>query len=39
VGGVEKKESIDSMEKLLICADNNLYAAKKAGRNKTVVDK
>ncbi len=39
IGGFEKKDSIDSIEKLLICADNNLYAAKKAGRNKTVVDK
>lgn len=39
IGGAEKKDSIASMEKLLVCADNNLYAAKKAGRNCTIVDK
>ncbi|MDD4913173.1 MAG: diguanylate cyclase [Sideroxydans sp.] len=37
VGVAEKSQSSDTLEALLIRADNNLYAAKDAGRNRTVV--
>jgi diguanylate cyclase (GGDEF)-like protein len=37
VGVAEKSETINTLESLLIRADDNLYAAKGAGRNRTVV--
>jgi diguanylate cyclase (GGDEF)-like protein len=37
IGVAEKVEPIASVEKLLVRADNNLYAAKEAGRNRTVM--
>jgi diguanylate cyclase (GGDEF)-like protein len=38
IGVAEKSETITSLEALLIRADNNLYAAKEAGRNRTIID-
>jgi diguanylate cyclase (GGDEF)-like protein len=38
IGVAEKNETIDTLEALLIRADNNLYAAKEAGRNRTILD-
>lgn len=37
IGVAEKNESINTLEALLIHSDNNLYAAKEAGRNRTIV--
>lgn len=39
IGVAEKKEGVASIEKLLGCADDCLYAAKEGGRNRTVVKK
>jgi diguanylate cyclase (GGDEF)-like protein len=38
IGVAEKSETITSLEALLIRADDNLYAAKEAGRNRTIID-
>lgn len=38
IGVAEKSEAITTLEALLIRADNNLYAAKEAGRNRTIID-
>ncbi|MBA4382790.1 MAG: diguanylate cyclase response regulator [Sideroxydans sp.] len=38
IGVAEKSEAINTLEALLIRADNNLYAAKEAGRNRTILD-
>lgn len=37
IGVAEKNEAISTLEALLIRADDNLYAAKEAGRNRTIV--
>jgi diguanylate cyclase (GGDEF)-like protein len=37
IGVAEKSATINTLEALLIRADNNLYAAKESGRNRTVV--
>jgi len=39
VGLAEQNDAITSLKELLIRADNNLYAAKEAGRNRTVADR
>lgn len=39
IGVAEKKEGIDSIEDLLIRADERLYAAKEAGRNRVIFEK
>jgi diguanylate cyclase (GGDEF)-like protein len=38
IGVAEKNESTNTLEALLIRADNNLYAAKDVGRNRTILD-
>lgn len=38
IGVAEKSETIATLEALLIRADDNLYAAKEAGRNRTIID-
>lgn len=37
IGVAEKNEAINTLENLLIRADDNLYAAKEAGRNRTIA--
>lgn len=39
IGVAEKKEGINSVEELLIRADECLYAAKEAGRNRVIFEK
>lgn len=38
IGVAQKSETIATLEALLIRADNNLYAAKEAGRNRIIDD-
>ncbi|MEI7843856.1 MAG: diguanylate cyclase, partial [Gallionellaceae bacterium] len=38
IGVAEKSNELVSVEKLLVQADNNLYAAKAAGRNRSVMN-
>jgi len=37
IGVAEKNDTLDTLEALLIRADDNLYAAKDAGRNRTIA--